>query len=400
MVSEERSQAGHQAIRLRRSLVAVAGCSAFVLAAWIARDQGLLHLSAVAFWLLAAPWLLGSLLFAAVIRADRNLAFADPAMTLAQILWAACGPILMFPFMPQLAVMTYAALLVIALFGAFRLVTAQYLSVNALLAAGAGLGLLLQRLMVADDSAMIATVIAFASFVFALGIVTFVGSELAGMRRKLTRRNDELTLAFDRLREMAIRDELTGIHNRRFLMDALHQQKAQADRRQDHGFAICFVDLDHFKRVNDVFGHAKGDMVLRRFADIARKAIRDVDYVARLGGEEFVLVLVGSSSANACIVADRIRAQMAGLTVSDLIPDFRISASFGITEYRRGEDIDRTMSRADGALYEAKSSGRNQVIIAKDAEDTANPATAGGEAGIEDRQVPEPLDNMPHGGAA
>ncbi|HSG91148.1 MAG TPA: GGDEF domain-containing protein [Pseudomonadales bacterium] len=349
---------------MRRALVAFGGCMAFVVLAWIARELGYVRLSSVAFWLVFGPWLAGQLGLVAIIASGRNLRLRDPALTLVQILWAGLGPVLLYPFVPEVAQVSHMGVLAIGLFGAFRLGNGRYLATNASLAAAMGAAFALQQFMWSDELDLRAALIGFVAFVVALLVITFAGFELGGVRRALTRRNDELTLAFDKLRDMAIRDELTGIHNRRFLMDVLHQQKALADRRDDHGFSLCFVDLDHFKRVNDVFGHAKGDLVLRRFAEIASKAVRDVDYVARLGGEEFVLVLVGSSQDNARIVAERIRRQMAALTVSDLIPDFRITASCGITEYAEGEDIEQAMSRADAALYEAKAGGRNRVVVA------------------------------------
>ncbi|MDZ7827898.1 MAG: GGDEF domain-containing protein [Gammaproteobacteria bacterium] len=163
---------------------------------------------------------------------------------------------------------------------------------------------------------------------------------------------------------MTIRDELTGLHNRRHLMEVLARLDAEARRDPGHRFALCFVDLDHFKRVNDVFGHGRGDEILKRFAAIARDAVREVDHVVRLGGEEFVLVLVGAGEDDARLVAERIRVRLAALSVSERIPDFRISASFGVTGHRPGEHFETTLNRADHALYEAKRGGRDRLVVA------------------------------------
>ena len=105
---------------------------------------------------------------------------------------------------------------------------------------------------------------------------------------------------------------------------------------------------------------------------------READVVARLGGEEFVVVLVGAGEDDGRLVAERIRHQLSSLSVSERIPDFRISASFGVTDYRTGEDIETTLSRADHALYEAKRGGRDRVVVA--AAD-ASRAFAGGTSG-------------------
>ncbi|MEE4360032.1 MAG: diguanylate cyclase [Pseudomonadales bacterium] len=387
MAAKSTRRTKHQALRLRRALIGAAGSVAFVVLVLIARLIGVVAVPDALFWLFAAPWLAGSVGFVLFVITGRNLALADPSMTLPQILWAATGPICLFPFVPDLAELSYLALLVIGYFGAFRLANLHYLVTNAVLAAAMGLAFFVQQFLWGADVALGPAALGFSAFLCALGVVTAVGFEVVGFRRKLTERNHELTHAFERLRDLAIRDELTGLHNRRYLMDVLKKQRALADRSPEHCFSLCFVDLDHFKRVNDVFGHAKGDVVLQRFAEIARRTVRAVDYVARIGGEEFVLVLVGTPEQNAAIVAERIRSQTARLVISDLLPDFRISASCGITEYRHPEDIEQSISRADGALYEAKRSGRDRIVIA--GQDAAAGSPPESERPSPEQQAPE-----------
>lgn len=362
----ERNDEQRQALRLRRALIGMIGGLAFVVLAWTAREFGLVDVPATGFWLLYGPWLLGYAALVALIYSGRNQRFKDPSCTEAQILWGVLGTLMFYPLAPQLAGLCHVALLVIGLFGAFRLSNARYAAMNVLIAVGASAAFAFNHFAWPGIGDTVAASIGFAAFLLAMAVVTVVGLELNGYRRVLVQRNDQLTLAFDRLREMAIRDELTGIHNRRFLMDVLQQQKAQHERRLEQVFSVCFVDLDHFKRVNDVFGHGKGDLVLKRFAEIAQKAVREEDYVGRFGGEEFVLVLVGTPKDNAVLVAERIRKQMTGLSISDELPDFRISASFGISQHQRGEAVETTLARADAALYEAKRAGRNRVVLAED----------------------------------
>lgn len=362
----ERNDEQRQALRLRRALIGMIGGLAFVILAWTAREFGLVDVPATGFWVIYGPWLLGYAALVALIHSGRNLRFKDPSCTEAQIVWGVLGTLMLYPLAPQLAGLCHLALLVIGLFGAFRLSNLRYAAMNLLIAGGASAVFAFNYFAWPGIGDTAPAAVGFAAFLLALAVVTVVGLELNGYRRVLVRRNDQLTLAFDRLREMAIRDELTGIHNRRFLMDVLQQQKAQHERRTEQVFSVCFVDLDHFKRVNDVFGHGKGDLVLKRFAEIAQKAVREEDYVGRFGGEEFVLVLVGTPKDNAVLVAERIRKQMTGLSISDELPDFRISASFGISEHQRGEAVETTLARADAALYEAKRAGRNRVVLAQD----------------------------------
>jgi diguanylate cyclase (GGDEF)-like protein len=146
-------------------------------------------------------------------------------------------------------------------------------------------------------------------------------------------------------------------------MDYLQRQKALADRGS-LGFAICYVDLDYFKRVNDRFGHTQGDEVLKAFADIAAKAVREEDFVARLGGEEFILVLTNASVIDARRVADRLRRQTQLMVIDPKEPDFSVTASVGIAAYQPREAIQQLLNRADGAMYTAKTRGRNRVVVA------------------------------------
>ena len=363
MTRDGEKQDGEQALRLRRSVVAFAGCGGFVLIAWVGFRAGLVSLTSPGFWLLFGPWLMIAGGFSLVIRSGRNLWLADPAMTTPQVLWASLGPVVLYPLAPELMQVSHMGLLAIALFGAFGLGRYRYLLVNALLLVALGIAFVVRQTLQTDaDSG--AALLGFAAFVLALSCITFVGFELGSVRRALGVRNEDLLRVLERLREMTIRDELTGLHNRRHLMEVLARLDAEARRDPGHRFALCFVDLDHFKRVNDVFGHGRGDEILKRFAAIAHDAVREVDHVVRMGGEEFVLVLVGAGEDDARLVAERIRLRLASLSVSEQIPDFRISASFGVTGHRPGEHVETTLNRADHALYEAKRGGRDRVVVA------------------------------------
>lgn len=200
-------------------------------------------------------------------------------------------------------------------------------------------------------------------FIFSLICVGFVltGSLINALRTRLSEKNRELAEALEQVREMAIRDELTGLFNRRHVLDILGQQQALAESG-DYTFSICYLDLDHFKPINDRFGHGVGDQVLKRFAGIARETLRDADYTGRLGGEEFILMLPDTDVEEACRVADRLRQTLQDTDFHDLDPELSVTVSVGVAEYRANEDLDTMMARADAALYLAKESGRNRVV--------------------------------------
>src|SRR5262249_28198065 len=151
--------------------------------------------------------------------------------------------------------------------------------------AAAGLGLVAQ-IKLRGNADIPNEFIVWSSYSALLVVALFVADQVARLREALTGRTEDLERALSRVREMAMRDDLTRLCARRQLMEYLYRQKATADRGT-LSFALCYVDLDHFKRVNDLFGHKQGDEVLRAFAEIALKVVREEDFVARIGGEEF-----------------------------------------------------------------------------------------------------------------
>ncbi|MBV1905787.1 MAG: GGDEF domain-containing protein [Pseudomonadales bacterium] len=185
--------------------------------------------------------------------------------------------------------------------------------------------------------------------VWALG---FVSVPLA-IVMDFSRRYRELKATLQRLQKLALRDDLTGVNNRRHLMNYLKRQKASVDRG-GATFSICYADLDHFKQMNDRYGHVAGDRVLKAFADLATATVRDVDFVARIGGEEFVLVLANASARDSYPVAERLRTRMAELLITTENPEYRVTVSLGIAQYCNEEHIDELLHRADSALYRAK----------------------------------------------
>jgi len=181
-------------------------------------------------------------------------------------------------------------------------------------------------------------------------------SVVAAVVLMLTRRNDELLA---RLADEARTDTLTGLLNRRGFEERASVELAHA-RREGTAIAVVSFDIDYFKRVNDEWGHETGDRVLARVGAVLNGQSRDVDVVARIGGEEFAVLLPGTDSTDADGFAQRIRCAVAAADASGL-PVVRLSA--GVASAIAPDDIGPLMHRADSALYAAKRAGRDRTVI-------------------------------------
>ena len=163
----------------------------------------------------------------------------------------------------------------------------------------------------------------------------------------------------EKLQELATHDPLTGAMNRRALSKDLENAVKNA-RQTGLNYALVMLDLDHFKRINDEYGHHAGDEVLRQCADILRQHIRESDQLFRFGGEEFTLLMTGVSDAGLHAVVDKLRQALQTHLSS---PGGPVTASFGVALLKPGEHWEAWLARADNALYMAKEGGRNRVVV-------------------------------------
>ena len=162
------------------------------------------------------------------------------------------------------------------------------------------------------------------------------------------------------VREQALTDELTGLVNRRRFVEALEDEIARAGRL-DVPLSVLFADLDDFKRINDRFGHPAGDEALRAFAELLRGELRGIDTAARMGGEEFAVLLPGTELDGALAVAERIRVRVEGQALMrETVGGAGLTTSIGVVQYRSGTTTE-LLRRADDALYQAKEQGKNRV---------------------------------------
>ncbi len=167
------------------------------------------------------------------------------------------------------------------------------------------------------------------------------------------------------LQKLASTDPLTGLFNRRVFLERLELERAKVARLRHYSTVLLMLDLDFFKRINDTFGHATGDAVLKAFAEIARNNSRAIDVPARLGGEEFAILLVGANKKDALTMAERLRRQVSEIVIDHEAGPVQVTVSIGAAVLLADDsDGEAVLHRADAALYEAKDRGRNQTYWA------------------------------------
>ena len=198
-----------------------------------------------------------------------------------------------------------------------------------------------------------------------VGDLTYVFNHMVGRlrqsRQDLDAVNETLRQQNEGLERLSASDSLTGLSNRRILTQRLSEELQRA-QRQNHSFTVLMLDVDHFKKYNDAYGHPAGDEVLKKVANILRNCTRAGDCTARYGGEEFAVLLSGKGGDTALQLAERIRARVA----AEEFVGGKVTISGGIAEFpHHGHTAEAVISSADEALYEAKREGRNRVVCAR-----------------------------------
>ena len=186
--------------------------------------------------------------------------------------------------------------------------------------------------------------------------------QISAWRNRLAQQRRELRDTLEKVQALASRDALTGLYNRRHMQDRL-VDSAKRHERYGERFTVVLVDLDHFKRINDVHGHRVGDEALMAFASAAILALRESDTVGRWGGEEFLFILPNTSPTKALVALDRLRAALQHCSISSRVPGLRVAFSAGVAQHDLAAPVHRTLERADHALYQAKTAGRNRSLV-------------------------------------
>lgn len=351
-----------QALRCRRVLMASAAYLLWMLVAGYLYAAGLLRIGGRALPVYYGLIILTNTAVFLFVRLGFNQRFSDPSLTFPQIMisivWAMALVTFVVPEARGLMLLLFASAF---FFGVFRLKTFQFivLAIFAVSLYGALLVWESDILTRAQLQVEIAQLVVLGAVLFWM---SFMGGYVARLR-------SELRGAMRQIETLAHTDDLTGTENRRSITSALHDAiEGAADSHMK--LAVCLLDMDGFKQINDEYGHLAGDGVLRGFVERVQGELRDQDMVGRglwpgalgrFGGEEFLVVLRGTDEGGARHAAERIRQAVAAAPFETEVGAVAATVSAGVAGWRPGEDPVQLLRRADRALYRAKEQGRDRV---------------------------------------
>ncbi|MDO8298588.1 GGDEF domain-containing protein [Lacisediminimonas sp.] len=311
--------------------------------------------------ILLGATLLINALFLSLIASGWSRRWPDPSLTAVQV-FAACAVNLAGMMMaPQLAHVFIVVLFMPLSYASLHFTQRMYLAIWLYLSVAVGVAIVATGAFrnVADHN-WAGQLLFWAVVVFTIGRFLSINAVVSRLRLDLKKKNEELQSATGKLTELASRDELTGLWNRREFMRLLQDEARRAARSQT-SFCVAIIDIDHFKEVNDKYGHLVGDAVLHELGQLLEFSRRATDSLGRYGGEEFTLLLQGARASTATVALERTRNLVAQHDWSGIAPDLHLTISAGIGAWHPGDTLTVVMNRADSALYEAKNAGRNCV---------------------------------------
>jgi diguanylate cyclase (GGDEF)-like protein len=347
-----------QTLRLRRFFEALAIYILNISISYFAYLAGIMDSQALhGFWIIS---LAINIILYIVFRTGLNLWMSDPSLTFIQMCAADLVVMYGLYYIYEIRAFLLSIYILILLFGIFRLYTRQFLFVSAFALLTYGVDIFLLNIF--HPQAINPKIEFFQWFGMAIVLisVSLIGGNISSIRRELSVSRKKLQSSLIVIREMAIQDDLTGFFNRIHLMDLIESENNRSVRTGSV-FSLVMMDIDKFKKINDTYGHQTGDQVLRTFAAVIRSILRKTDFCGRYGGEEFLVLLTQTDLQAAKVFAERIRGSVENSFFPDLGPDSRVTVSLGLVEHQMQENIEKTISRADDALYKAKKKGRNRV---------------------------------------
>ncbi len=351
-----------QMLRVQRGMYVLLGAFLYTITCLMIWGNGYLHVSGGTFFVLFSVIWLGYLSYFLIIKTGINKRFQDPDMSMLIVIWSVSSIMVTVYLTTEIRALLLMFNLLVLVFAAFYLNKQQYIIVT-LYGIVFYIGIILylktfhpKFIIIKEEVAVLM------GYIFLATALALICYKMSILRKRLYQKNKKLAEVIRYVGTLSMTDELTKIKNRRYILDILHHQALLAERGQYY-FSVCMLDIDHFKLVNDAHGHLIGDEVLKSLCKKVLETLREIDYFARIGGEEFLVVLPLLDQENAVKTADRIRAQIENANFNDIVSGLRITISIGIVVYESPEKIETTLARVDAALYTAKRAGRNRVAF-------------------------------------
>lgn len=304
----------------------------------------------------------GLALLMVAIRSGWSRRLRDPSLTQLQIRYALACNAAGYAILGEARGITPVILSLILMFGIFGMSPRQ-LAANMLFALGVFAAAFAAVAWMDEPGRKPELELANAAMIVLVLIgSTFIAIRLQHIRRRLTRQKHALTGALAQIGHLATHDELTGLVNRRRMVELMAVERLRCTRNA-RPLILALLDLDHFKHINDSHGHAVGDQVLRGFAATVQATLRSTDVLARWGGEEFVLMLYDTDADSAAPLLERVRQAVHALDTQSAGRSLHVTVSIGLAIGEPGESVEHILERADEALYLAKAQGRNRVVV-------------------------------------
>ncbi|WP_342620051.1 diguanylate cyclase [Rhodoferax sp. GW822-FHT02A01] len=348
-------------IRTSQFLLAAVLMLACIGVVYFMRLVGIEGMGDIDTWAMASS--LGLVVIYALIRSGISLRMEDPSLAFIQMLYAIACNAAAFIITGHGRGVALPILSVVLMFGMFGLSMRQ-VGLVALYGIVLFSGATIYALRHLNTDEPVGLFVAYLFMVFlVLSATTFLTWRLQQMSAYMRNQKNQIAAAFDKIQQIATRDELTGTANRRFMLEKMHDE-VQRTQRSSSPLLLAILDIDYFKRINDEYGHQVGDQALQMFTTVVQNNIRTNDTLARWGGEEFIVLLPETEVSVGKVCLERVRAKVAEIEIPVSDSHLKMTVSIGLTQYCNGEAIEKTLIRADTALYDAKTLGRNRIVLA------------------------------------
>lgn len=352
------------------------------LVGWLALENNFGRISKTRFLISSACIFLGLGVFYGLIRSGFSQRFKDDSMAFQQILFGLLATTyILNVFVIEVRGMILNAYMLGVLFGIFQLSKKQFIIIGLVPVLAYSI-IIINDMNSQVEINLRVEIFQLLMLIIFIAIFAYVGNYLSVLRKKLqenrsglieshkqlTKKNEELEMtqrelesALNQLGQLAVTDELTGLFNRRQFTATLNKQIENA-KKAARPFGLLLIDIDHFKKINDTYGHLAGDEILKKFSEVSKLCLRDSDFMARYGGEEFVVLLPNVTMEILMECSERIRSCVNTISLDNADKGKTITVSIGATHYHLNEPSEEVMARADAALYLAKEQGRNRVV--------------------------------------